>query len=120
MTASDVVYKFATRAESAGAAEYVACTTCGAQPGTLCTFETVAGPVPTLYGHEPRWKEYALGRGLLYGEPTSIPPSIWRSCQLGFHENCLPHPPSCQCRPPEPCECPCHKKFTANVDDLLG
>lgn len=115
-----------SRPERAGALEYVTCPTCGAAPGALCTFETVRGPEPMSYGHDARRDEYAAGRGLLYPEPTSIPPEIWKSCRDGHHEACRPHPPGCPCKPPDPCECPCHtpqtagNKSSASVDDLLG
>jgi hypothetical protein len=78
-------------------------------------------PIPD-FAHIGRRFEYITGRGIFYGEPTTVPPEIWLSCKRGEHAECLRHPPKTTVNPPDSCECPCHPPdpTSANVDDLLG
>jgi hypothetical protein len=116
--------EFDTRAIRAGAVEHVTCIQCGAPPGELCQFIPSGEPIPD-FAHIGRRFEYVEGRGTFYREPSSIPPEIWFQCKQGRHAECRPHPASCKCCPPAPCECVCHKshpllKSNSDVDDLLG
>jgi hypothetical protein len=107
-----------TRVIRAGAVEHVACPQCGSPPGTPCRFTPSDRPIPD-FAHIGRRFEYITGRGIFYGEPTTVPPEIWLSCKRGEHAECLRHPPKTTVNPPDSCECPCHTT-SANVDDLLG
>jgi hypothetical protein len=99
--------------------EHVHCPQCGAPPKFPCVFGPGKGDIPD-FAHIGRRFEYVEGRGIFYGEPTIIPPEIWRACQQGRHAECLRHAPATTKYPPDPCECACHKKSTSDVDDLLG
>jgi hypothetical protein len=112
--------EFDTRAIRAGAVEHVVCPTCGAAPAAPCLFQPSGQPIPD-FAHISRRFEYVEGRGTFYPEPRVIPPEIWLRCKQDRHAECLPHPVGCKCgHPPDPCECPCHKKSNSDVDDLLG